>query len=112
MTDSVCTVLSVVVGGEVASGGGNVAEFPELPVVPDADCEREDALADARPDPVGSVGAVLFQGELALEGVVDGLDPLTDPAERAEALGLSLAVGTDELRVECRDDLLELLSAE
>src|SRR5215218_5848385 len=111
MTDSIW-IGSVVVGGEVASGCVELADFPKLPVVPDAGREREDALADARPDTVGCVPAVLFERELALERVVDRLDPLADPAERPEALALALAVGADELRVEAGDDLLELVAGE
>jgi hypothetical protein len=36
---------------------------------------------------------VAFQVELAFEGVVDRLDPLTDPADRAVAGRLVAAVG-------------------
>jgi hypothetical protein len=111
MTDSVFT-RSVVVGGEVAAGRVDLAGLPEQPVVPDAGGEGEHALADARPDPFGDVAAVILERELALGGVDDRLDPLADAAERAEALGLALAIGADELRVERGDDLLKLLSGE
>ena len=68
----------MVVGGEAAAG------LVDEPVVPAAGGEREHALADARPDAVGGVGAVAFERELALECVVDRFDPLADAAERAE----------------------------
>src|SRR5439155_10558045 len=111
MTDSVCTG-SVVVDGEVASGGVDLAGFPEQPVVPDAGGEGEYSLANACPDALGDVAAVVLEGELALERVVDRLDPLADPAELAEAWLLVLAVGADELRIERGDDPLELLAGE
>src|SRR5580693_3606448 len=111
MTDSVFTG-SVVVCGEVASGLLDFAGFPEQPVVPDAGGEGEYALADACPDPVGDVPAVLLEGELALGGVVDRLDPLAHPAEFAEPRLLALAVGADELRAQSGDGLLELLASE
>jgi hypothetical protein len=40
-------------------------------VVPDCGGEGEDALEDADDDAVGGVAAVLFEVELAFEGVVD-----------------------------------------
>src|SRR4051794_31748428 len=111
MTDSVCTV-SVVVVGEVSAGRVDERGLPQLPAVPHAGCEREDALADARPDAVGDVGAVVFETELALEGVVDRFDPLTDRAELAEPGPLVVAVGTDERGVQRVDDLFELVAGE
>src|SRR3990170_1691006 len=111
MTDSVW-IGSVVIGGEVAAGCVELAGFPELPVVPDTGRESEDALADACPDAVGGVPAVLFEGELSLERVVDRFDPLADPAERAEALALARAVGANELGVEAGDGVLELVAGE
>src|SRR5436309_6007199 len=81
MSDSVF-MGSVVVGGEVAAGGVELACLVELPVVPDAGGEGQHALADACPDAFGDVTAVVFERELALGGVVDRLDPLADGAER------------------------------
>src|SRR6266496_5502678 len=99
MSDSV----SVVIGGEAAPG------LADLPVVPAAGGECEYALAHARPDAFGGVAAMTFERELAFEGVVDGLDPLADAAERAEARLLVAAVGADELCAErLGDELLEL----
>jgi hypothetical protein len=83
----------VVVDGEVASGGLDLAGFPEQPVVPDAGGEGEYSLANACPDALGDVAAVVLEGELALERVVDRLDPLADPAELAEAWLLVLRSG-------------------
>jgi hypothetical protein len=67
---------SVVVGGEAAGDGG-----ADAVVVPDRGGEGQEALQYADPDPRG-VPTVLFEVELALEGVVDRLD---DPAERFES---------------------------
>ena len=87
-------VVEVVVGGE--SAAGLVGE----PVVPAAGGERESALADAGPDAVGGVGAVAFERELALEGVVDRFDPLADAAECAEAPWFVAAVEADQMGAE------------
>src|ERR1039458_543895 len=111
MTDSVFTG-SVVVEGEVASGLLDLVGLPEQPVVPDAGGEGEYALADPGPDSLGDVPAVVLEGELALGGVVDRLDPLAHAAEFAEARLLALAVGTDERSVEGGDGLLEFLAGE
>jgi hypothetical protein len=51
-------------------------------------------------------GAVFFQGQLPLEGVEEGLDPLADPADGAVAWGLIAAVGADEAQPETSSDLL------
>src|ERR687897_2595926 len=75
MTDS---KGSVVVGQERSLDGLTGAV-----VVPDRGGQGQDALYDADPDPGGGVTAVLLQVELALEGVVDGLDDL---AQRLEEL--------------------------
>src|SRR5512142_2105339 len=99
MTDSVFTG-SVVVVGEVPAGRVGEAGFPEPPAVPYADGQGEDALADAGPDAFGDVAAVVLERELTLEGVVDRLDPLADPAELAEPGLLVFAVGSDEGGVE------------
>src|SRR3954467_11843280 len=97
----------VVVGDEASAG--LVGE----PVVPDAGGEREHALADAGPDAVGGVSAVTLERKLALECVVDRLDPLPDATKRAEAGLLALAVGTDELGAErVVDEALELRPCE
>jgi hypothetical protein len=108
MSDSVFTG-SVVVVGEVAAGCVDESVFPEGPAVPDAGGESEDALTDARPDAGGDVAAVVLERELALEGVVDRLDPLTDPAELADPRLLVAAVGTQEGGVEVGERLSELL---
>ena len=53
----------------------------------------EQSLADADDDPGGGMSAVLFEVELAFEGVVDGLDGLPERFEEsgARALGFVLA---------------------
>src|SRR5215470_14348595 len=102
MSDSV----SVVIGGEAASG------LAQLPVVPDADRAGEHALADAGPDALEGAAAVVFERELAFDGVDDRLDPLAEAAERAEARLLVFAVGAQQPGRERANDLLELLAGE
>src|SRR6516164_2389674 len=111
MTDSVFTG-SVVVVDEVPTGGVGLAGLPEQPAVPDAGCEGENSLADARPDAIGDVPAVQFERQLALGGLVDRFDPLSDATELPEPRLLVLAVGADEGRIERGDDLLKLLAGE
>ncbi|MFD9514946.1 hypothetical protein ACFWB6_52335 [Streptomyces mirabilis] len=60
-----------------------------LVVVPDRGGHREDALGDADCDALEGPAAVLFQVELAFEGVVDRLDELPDRLEEALALAPS-----------------------
>ena len=96
----------MVVIGEVPAGGIGESGFPELPAVPDAD-RGEYALADACPDALRDVAAVILERELALGGLVDRLDPLADPAELAESGLLVFAVGADEGGVEFANGLLE-----
>jgi hypothetical protein len=111
MTDSVFTD-SVVEGSEVAPGSVDLARLPELPAVPDAGREGEHALADPRPYAFWGVPAVQLQGQLALGGLVDRLDPLTHGAQGAEARPLVAAIGTHEHGVEAGDRPLELLPGE
>src|SRR6266566_4338965 len=79
---------SVVVGDQRALAGGI-----DLPVPPDGGRHRQQALGDAREDAGGGAPAMFFEGELALEGVVDALDPLPDGSQRPESRLLALAVG-------------------
>jgi hypothetical protein len=51
-------------------------------VVPDGGGQGEDALADAGLDSCWGSGSVAFEVELAFEGVVDGLDELSDRFEQ------------------------------
>src|SRR5512147_149540 len=111
MTDSVFTG-SVVVVDEVPARCVDESVFPESPAVPDASGEGEEALADARPDADRDVTAVLFERELAFEGVVDRFDPLADPAELAEAGFLVATVGPQEGGVQVGDGALELSAGE
>src|SRR6266542_2444707 len=79
-------------------------------VVPDGGGQGQDALDDADPDPGGGVTAVLFEVELALEGVVDGLDDL---AQRLEELGsgprgLALAGRAEQIQIALGQGGLEL----
>jgi hypothetical protein len=60
------------------------------------------AVITGRPRP-GSFRRVL-EGELAFEGVEDGLDPLSLPGELPEPGGLVLAVGPDQVRARLAGD--------
>ena len=60
--------------------------------MPDGGGEGEDALQDADGDAVNGAAAVLLQVELALEGVVDGLDDLPQRLEVLPSGGLGLAL--------------------
>src|SRR5438046_9675611 len=82
---------SVVVGSQRSLDG-----FGGGPVVPDSCCHGEQPLGDAGVDAFGGAAAVAFEVELAFEGVVDGLDPLADPADRPVAGRLVATVGVDQ----------------
>src|SRR5439155_19674708 len=82
---------SVVVGSQRSLDG-----FGGGPVVPDRCRHGEQPLGDAGVDAFGGAAAVAFEVELAFEGVVDGLDPLADPADRPVAGRLVAAVGADQ----------------
>src|ERR1700757_80052 len=111
MSDSVFTGSMVVVG-EVSAGCVDDSVVPEGPAVPDPGGEGEDALTDARPDTVGDVAAVPLERELAFEGVVDRLDPLSDPAELSEPGFLIAAVWAQKGGVQASDGPLKLLAGE
>src|SRR6266487_6116763 len=97
---------SVAVGGEVAAGVTDVV------VVPQAGGEGEQAQRDAGADAGQCSPAVGFEGELALAGPKDGLDPLAHRYERAVASRLILAVGPEEVRAERGHGVLELIAGE
>ena len=59
-------------------------------VVPDRGGEGEESLEDPHGDALGAVAAVLFEAELAFEGVVDRFDDLTQRAQLAGAAPRSL----------------------
>ena len=70
-------------------------------------------LGDPGVQALGGPAAVAFQVELAFEGVVDRLDPLPDPADRAVPGCLVLAVGADQVQPEPGgDQVLELAAGE
>src|SRR6266566_6300766 len=100
MIDAEC---SVVVGDQRALVRG-----ADEPVVPDASGEGEQALSDAHEDAEVSPPAVLFEPELALEGVVDGLDALPDPAQLAVASALIAPIRSDKDGRQFADEVLEL----
>jgi hypothetical protein len=103
MTDVDWWVMSVVVGDQGALDRG-----AELPVEPDPGDQSQQPLGDPDPDALDGVGAMAFQAELVFEGVDDGLDPLADPAQVAEPVGLVLAVGADQHRAQVPDHRVEL----
>lgn len=71
--------LSVVVGGERSQDG-----LAAVMVVPDRGGQREESLQDSDGDALRAVAAVLFQAELAFQGVVDRFDDL---AQRRQLVG-------------------------
>lgn len=62
--------------------------------------EGEQPGGDAGVDAVQGAPAVVFEGELAFEGVDDGLDPLPVAGQLAEPGWFVLAVGADRVGVE------------
>src|SRR6516162_11501214 len=82
---------SVVIGDQRPLDG-----FGSGPVVPDGGGHGQQPLGDAGVDTCGGAAAVAFQIELALEGVVDRLYPLADPADGAVAGWLVAPVGPDQ----------------
>src|SRR5437763_10081807 len=99
---------SVVIGGQRPLGG-----FAAGPVVPDAGSHGQQPLGDAGIDALGGAAAVAFEVELALEGVVDRLDPLPDPPDRAVAGCLVAAVRADHTHpVPAGDQVFEVPAGE
>src|SRR5256884_5073751 len=81
---------------------------PDEPVVPAAGVEGEQALSNPYEDAKGGAPAVLFEPELTLEGVVDGLDALPDPAQLAVAARLVAPIRSDQDGRQVADEVLEL----
>jgi hypothetical protein len=61
--------------------------------LPDRGGEGQEAVQYADPDPRGGVPTVLFEVELALEGVVDRLDDLAERFEEAGSRAWRFALG-------------------
>src|SRR5438477_8168804 len=80
----------------------------EEPVVPYAGVEGEQALSNPDEDAEVGPAAVLFEPELTLEGVVDGLDALPDPAQLAVASALVAPIRSDKDGRQFADEVLEL----
>src|SRR6266508_6309349 len=97
---------SVAVGGEVA------AWVTDVVVVDESGGERQEPERDAGADAGQGAGAVGFEGELALAGPDDRLDPLAHRPEGAVTVGFVAAVGAQEAGAEGGHDLLELLAGE
>src|SRR5829696_3690911 len=106
MSDSVSGCGSVVVGGEVTAG------VADVPVVPEAGGEREQALGDAGHQAGHRVGAMAFKRELALDRVDDRLDPLAHAAEATEPGLFVFAVGAQEERAKLGHQGLKVLAGE
>ena len=97
-----------VLGDERAFGSGS-----GTPVVPDRGGEGEEADADPGVNAGDGAAAVLLGGELALQGVEHGLDPLPDPGQVPVALRLVAAVRAEDVRVEfVADEGFELAAGE
>src|SRR3974377_1465719 len=94
---------SVVVGDQ-----GALVRSVDDPVVPDAGSEREQALSDPDEDAEVGAPAVLFEPELALECVVDGLDARADPAQLAEACAFIASIRSEEDGRQFADEVVEL----
>src|SRR5215208_1872686 len=103
MTDVGWLVRSVVEGDQ-----GPLDRGAKLPVEPDASSQGQQSLRDPDPCALDGVSAVVFQAELVLEGVEDGLDPLADSPQRAEPVGLITAVRASQGRAQLADQRLEL----
>ena len=86
---------SVVIGdqGSLVVGTGG-------PVVPDAGGHGQQPLGGAGVQALGGAAAVAFQVELAFESVVDGLDPLPDPADGPVPGHLVAPVRPDQVQPE------------
>src|SRR6266566_5287051 len=100
-------------GSVVVADQASLGRCAGGPVVPDGGGHGEQPLGDAGVDAGGGAAAVAFQVELAFEGVVDGLDPLADPADRPVAGRLVAAVGANQVHAEPDgDQVLELPAGE
>src|SRR5437879_12627604 len=98
---------SVVVGDQ-----GALVRGIDKPVVPNGSDEGEQPLDDTGKDTFVGSAAVLLESELALETPVDGLDSLSDPAQRATAWPLVAAVGPKQGGAEAEDDAFEVACSE
>src|SRR3954453_7938701 len=102
MVDSVL----VAVGGEVA------ARVTDVVVVDESGGEGQESECDAGAEALNGASAVGFEGELALAGPEHRFDPLTHRAERSVAVGLVLAVGSEEAGAERGHVLLKVGAGE
>src|SRR5680860_1406894 len=93
---------SVAVGGEVPPGP------TDRLVVAKARRQGEKAQCDTHADPGEGAPAVALQGELALAGPKDRLDPLAHRPQGAVSAPLPLAIGAHQARPEAGRVGLEL----
>ena len=89
----------MIVGGE-----GSLDGCPDAPVMPDRGGEGQEPGGDAGVDAGQGSPAVVFESELAFEGVEDGLDPLTAAGELPKPGRLVFAVGADQVRTQRAGD--------
>src|SRR5215471_8199428 len=100
-------------GSAVVGDQASLGRCSDHPVVPDGSGHGQQPLGDADVDAGGGAAAVAFQVELALEGVVDRLDPLPDPADGAVPGCLVAPVRADQPQpVPGADQVLELPAGE
>src|SRR4029453_3022188 len=100
------------VGSMVVGDQGALVGRADLPVPPDPGGQRQQSLSDPDPDSGQGAAAVLFQPELAFEGLEGALDPLPEAAQRSQPTRLIRAVGAQQHRAIAGDQLLELLPSE
>src|SRR5574337_1008196 len=80
----------------------------EAVVEADRGGEREEADSDPRVEPVQGACAVAFEGEQALAGLEDRLDPLADRREVGAVGGFVFASGPDDRCGEVGGKVFEL----
>jgi hypothetical protein len=96
----------------VIGNKGALVWHSDEPVVPNAGGQGEEALGNTGEDTGGSATAVLFEGELAFEGVEYALDPLPNWSKGTEPMLLALAVGPDQFGSEQGDMVFEEIAGE
>ena len=94
MTGSVFTV-SLIAVDEVTSGG-SISPAPRPPSCARRLRRGRDPFADSAPNALWNVSALVFDGKLAFEAVVDRFDPLANAAELAQPRLLVYGIAADE----------------
>jgi hypothetical protein len=91
----------------VVGDQGALVGRTDLPVPPDPGGQRQQPLGDPDPDSGQGAAAVLFQPELAFEGLEGALDPLPQAAQRSQPTRLIGAVGSQQPGAVVGDELVE-----